>query len=259
MKKLFWLGVAVLSVHSLALAADPKLTWYGHAAFEISTRSGKVFLIDPWLTNPKAPKQVSFAHVEGILITHGHFDHVGEAFELAKKYNATLIATYELTEIAKKKGVVKVQPLQPSGSFRIEDVMITAVQAVHSSSFQEGDTALYAGIPMGYVIALDGSATIYHAGDTGVFSDMSQIAELYSPQIALLPLGGTYTMKPLEAAIAARALTVKTIVPMHYNTFPALIGDDAPKQLETEMKRRGVLAKVRVLTPGKAVSIKELQ
>jgi len=251
----FLLGMMITaSVH----AAEPKLTWYGHAAFELSTKSGKVFLIDPWLTNPKAPKNISFKHVEGILITHGHFDHVGEAFDLAKKHNATVIAAYELTEIAKKKGVAKVQPIQPSGSVRIEDITITAVQAVHSSGYADGDKMEYAGNPIGFVIQVDGSGTIYHAGDTGVFSDMSMISELYGPQVSLLPIGGTFTMKPAEAAIAARNLVSKTIIPMHYDTFPALTGPTAPEQLKTEMKKKGVLTNVRVLVPGKTVNLKEL-
>lgn len=251
-------GISLGGLARTVVAAEPQLTWFEHAAFELTTRSGKVFLIDPWISNPKAPKNISFSHVEAILITHGHFDHVGEAFDLAKKYNATLIAGYELTEIAKKKGVTKVQPLNASGSVRFEDATITAVPAVHSSSFQDGDELKYAGSPLGYVIALDGSGTIYHAGDTGVFSDMALIAELYSPQIALLPLGGTYTMKPAEAAVAARALVVKTIVPMHFDTFPALTGPEAPKQLENELKRRGVFSRVMVLTPGKSVNVKDL-
>jgi L-ascorbate metabolism protein UlaG (beta-lactamase superfamily) len=239
-------------------AAEPTITWFEHSAFEITTRSGKVLLIDPWLKNPKAPKNISFTHVEAILVTHGHFDHVGEAFELAKKYNATFIACYELTEIAKKKGVQKVQPLQPSGSVRVEDALVTAVQAVHASSYFDGNTTEYAGVAMGYVIALDGSVTLYHAGDTGVFSDMSLITELYSPQIAILPIGGVFTMKPSEAALATRALQVRTVIPMHYDTFPVLTGPDAPKQLEAEFKRRGVLSRVRTLTPGTAVALKDI-
>ena len=253
------LGVFCIFSASVVKAAEPTLTWFEHSAFEVTTRAGKVILIDPWLTNPKAPKTISFSHVEAILVTHGHFDHVGEAFDLAKKYNATLVACYELTEIAKKKGVQKVQPLQPSGSVRIEDALITAVPAVHASSYADGDNVLYAGVAMGYVIALDGSATLYHAGDTGVFSDMGLIAELYSPQIAMLPLGGTFTMKPAEAAIAARSLTVHTIIPMHFDTFPALTGPDAPHQLEIELKRKGVFSHVVTLTPGKAILIKQIQ
>jgi len=258
-RSLLGLGFVFLFVASTVHAAEPTLTWFEHAAFEVTTRSGKVFLIDPWLTNPKAPKNISFQHVEAILITHGHFDHVGEAFDLAKKYNATVIAGYELTEIAKKKGVQKVQPLQPSGSVRIEDALITAVPAVHASSYADGDSLQYAGIAMGFVIALDGSATLYHAGDTGVFSDMGLITELYNPQIIMLPIGGTFTMKPVEAALAARAMQPRTIIPMHFDTFPNLTGTDAPHQLEVELKRKGIGSRVVTLTPGKSVTIKQIQ
>src|SRR5665213_822082 len=103
--------IGLLFSTNIAQAAQPKLRWLGHSAFEYSTRAGKIFLIDPWITNPKAPKNISFTHIEGILVTHGHFDHVGEAFDLAKKFNAPLIASFELTEIAKKHGVTNVMPL----------------------------------------------------------------------------------------------------------------------------------------------------
>jgi len=258
MKRHFFFSViigALLSA-SIAHAAEPKLRWLGHSAFEYSSRGGKIFLIDPWITNPKAPKNIVFTHIEGILVTHGHADHVGEAFDLAKKFNAPLVASYELAEIAKKHGVQNVLPLNPNGSIKIETVMITAVPAVHSSSYKEGENNVYAGAPMGFIVADEGAPAFYHAGDTGVFSDMSLIAELYNPQIALLPIGGLYTMKPAEAAIAARNLQARTIIPMHYGTFPALSG--TPAELEREMKRLGVLSRVVVLTPGQEVTLKEL-
>ncbi len=254
--KRFLLLVAALSIAASSYAAEPKLKYLGHAAFQFTTREGKVLLIDPWLKNPKAPTGISFSHVEGILITHGHNDHVGEAFELSKKYKAPIIASHELTEIAKKHGVELVLPLNPNGSTKINTVTITAVPAVHSSSYKDGDNTLYAGAALGFVVAEQGVSAFYHAGDTGVFSDMSLIAELYSPQIALLPIGGVYTMKPAEAAIAARSMQLRTVVPMHYGTFPALAG--TPAELQQEMKRLGVLARVEVMTPGQEKSIKDL-
>jgi len=252
-------SIAILLAASMATAsqaAEPTLKWLGHAAFQYTTGGGKIILIDPWITNPKAPKGISFTHIEGILITHGHFDHVGEAFDLSKKFNAPIVCSMELADIAMKHGVTKVLHIYPSGSQTIGEVTITAVEAVHASSYKEGDNDLYAGVPMGFVISEAGAPTIYHAGDTGVFSGMSLIAEMYSPQIALLPIGGVYTMKPAEAAVAARALRARVIIPMHYGTFPAISG--TPAELEKEMKRLGVLSKVIVMTPGQDMTTKEL-
>ena len=119
----FGLGFVLGVVQSAPLQAmEPTLRWLGHSAFVFTTRQGKVILIDPWITNPKAPKNVSFTHIEGILVTHAHADHVGEAFELAQKFNAPLIASYELTLIAQKKGVKNTLPINPSGSQMIGDV-----------------------------------------------------------------------------------------------------------------------------------------
>jgi L-ascorbate metabolism protein UlaG (beta-lactamase superfamily) len=256
MKRILFAAALAVGLVSSSQAVEPKLKWLGHAAFQYTSREGKIFLIDPWITNPKAPKGISFTHIEGILVTHGHSDHVGEAFDLAKKFNAPLVASYELTDIAQRHGVKNVMPINPNGSIKIMTVTITAVPAVHSSSYKEGDVDLYAGAPMGFVISDEGAPTFYHAGDTGVFSDMALIAELYSPQIVLLPIGGVFTMKPAEAAIAARALQARAVVPMHYGTFPALVG--TPEQLQTEMKRLGVLSKVVVFKPGQEMTLKEL-
>jgi L-ascorbate metabolism protein UlaG (beta-lactamase superfamily) len=258
MKRYFSLAImaGILFSAGMAQAAEPTLRWLGHAAFVFSSRTGNIFLIDPWLTNPKAPKNIPFTHVEGILITHGHFDHVGEAFELAKKFNAPIVASYELTEIAKKHGVTQVLPINPGGTQTIGDVRITAVTAVHSSSYKEGEELLYAGAPLGFIIAEDGVPTFYHAGDTGVTYDMALISELYHPAVALLPIGGVYTMKPEEAALAARSLMVNTIVPMHFGTFPALAG--TPAELATALKRLGLHTRVVEFKPGQEISLNQL-
>jgi len=254
--KIICMTVVLMGILSPARAMEPKLRWLGHAAFVFSSRTGNIFLIDPWLTNPKAPKNVSFTHVEGILVTHGHSDHVGQAFELAKKFNAPLVASNELADIAKRHGVVNVLPIDPGGSQVIGDVTITAVTAVHSSGYTEGDNTIYAGAPLGFIIAEEGAPTFYHAGDTGVTYDMALISELYHPSIALLPIGGVYTMKPAEAAVAARTLMVNTIVPMHFGTFPALTG--TPAELETALKRLGLHTRVVELKPGQEITLREL-
>jgi len=256
MKKIIFTAAVLTGIYVSAQAAEPKLRWLGHAAFVFSSRTGKIFLIDPWLTNPKAPKDISFTHVEGILVTHGHADHVGQAFELAKKYSSPLVASYELTEIAKKHGVTNVLPINPGGSQIIGYVTIPAVTAIHSSGYTEGENIIYAGAPLGFIIAENGVPTFYHAGDTGITYDMGLINELYHPSIALLPIGGVYTMKPAEAALAARTLMVTTIVPMHFGTFPALSG--TPAELERELKRLGLRTRVVEFKPGQEISLHEL-
>jgi L-ascorbate metabolism protein UlaG (beta-lactamase superfamily) len=152
--------------------------------------------------------------------------------------------------------VTNVMPIQPSGSQKFENVTITAVPAIHSSGFQEDKTILYAGNPIGFVVQEDGAPGFYHAGDTGVFSDMQLINELYHPSVALLPIGGVFTMKPQEAALAVRALQVHTVVPMHFGTFPALTG--TPDGLRNELKRLAMNVTVREMKAGESVSLKEL-
>src|SRR5258707_585332 len=129
MKKFFLILISGISMATFAApvhAVEPTLKWLGHAAFEFTTRNGNVFLIDPWITNPKAPKNVSFQLVVGILVPQGPPDHVGEAFDLAKLFNGRVVASFELTEIAKKHGVKNVLPLNPNETTVIGDVTITA-------------------------------------------------------------------------------------------------------------------------------------
>ena len=195
------------------------LTWWGHASFVVRTANA-VIAVDPWLDNPKAPKGAPWPDkLDAILLTHGHSDHVGNAVALAKKTGATVFGSYELVS-ALGLDPTKISPANPGGTFSIKDVVIHVTPAVHSSSLD----GKYAGAPVGYVIQIPGGPALYHAGDTDAFGDMAQIAERYHPTVALLPIGGRFTMDADGAALAARLLKVGAVVPMHYGTMPMLPG-----------------------------------
>jgi L-ascorbate metabolism protein UlaG (beta-lactamase superfamily) len=209
-------------------AAKGKLevTWWGHAAFVVRTPGGAVIAIDPWLTNPKAPQGVAQPEaLDAILVSHGHFDHVGETKALAQKTGAKVFGSFELINLL---GLPEAQA-DPKGASQ------------------------YAGAPLGFVIAIDNGPTLYHAGDTGAFAGMEIIAAQFKPTVAMLPIGGHFTMGPAEAAQAARLLKVQSIVPMHYGTFPLLQG--TPDALRGELKTLRGPAKVLDLEPGKATAL----
>jgi len=254
------LCAAVLAVASLAGAAETKsakpgkteITWWGHAAFVVKTPGGATLAIDPWLTNPKAPKDMAWPEqVDAILVSHGHFDHVGDTVALAKKTGATVVASYELSSLL---GVAKSNGMNPGGSMRVKDATIFVVPAVHSTGYVANPQAQnakpeYGGTPVGFIIQIDHGPTLYHAGDTDVFPGMGYIAERFKPTVAMLPIGGQFTMDPVGAAYAAKLLKAKTIVPMHFGTFPALAG--TPAELATALKAQHVSAKVETLEIGK--------
>jgi L-ascorbate metabolism protein UlaG (beta-lactamase superfamily) len=203
-----------------------QITWLGHSAFRITTPGGKVILIDPFLeNNPSCPAALKKPdRVDAILISHGHSDHVGDAVALGKRFSPEILCMYEISVWLASKGVKNVTGMSKGGTARAADVEVTMTQAIHSSSMQDGGQVIYMGEPCGLLVRLPGGLTIYHAGDTGVFSDMKIISELYAPEIACLPIGDLYTMGPREAALAIRLLGVRHVVPMHFGTFPALTG-----------------------------------
>jgi L-ascorbate metabolism protein UlaG (beta-lactamase superfamily) len=226
-----------------------KLTWLGHATFKITTATNKTILVDPWVqSNPMCPEtQKSFNRVDTLLISHGHFDHIADAVELAKKHTPQVVGIYETCVWLQSKGVTNTSPMNKGGTQKVGELEVTMVNAIHSCGITDGDKIIYGGEASGFVIKLPGGLKVYHAGDTAVFTDMQLIGELYAPDVALLPIGDHFTMGPREAALAIRMLGVRHVIPMHYATFPALTG--TPEKLR-ELTQDIAGLEIHVLKPG---------
>lgn len=230
------------------------LTWLGHSTFKLVTRGMKTVLMDPWVEgNPACPRELkALDKIDVMSISHGHGDHMGDAVMLGKKFKPAIVCNYEIHLWLQKKGVTGTSPMNKGGTQEVAGLKFTMVHALHSSGIEDGGQVIYGGEPCGYIVTLEDGTRIYHAGDTCVFSDMALIGELYAPEIALLPIGDLFTMSPREAAIAARMLKPKLIVPMHHGTFPALTG--TPEMLREELKKQGVTSEVVALRPGETLS-----
>ena len=216
-----------------------KLTWLGHATFRIETPGGKTLLVDPWVMgNPLCPeKEKKVKKLDVMLCTHGHFDHIGDAVEIARQHDPTVVGIFELCSWLEKKGARKTSPMNKGGTQAVGDARVTMVHADHSCGILDGDQLIYGGEACGFVIEFQNGLKIYHAGDTAVFGDMQIIRELYAPDIALLPIGDHYVMSPREAAYACKLLRPKAVVPMHFGTFPVLTGTPAElKQLAKDVE-----------------------
>lgn len=216
------------------------LRWLGHAAFELELM-GKRILIDPWISNPNSPITLGeIDRVDFILVTHDHSDHLGETAQIASKTNATVVAIFELaTYLAEREGVKNTVGMNIGGSAKLtNEIEVYMTPAIHSSTH---------GSPAGFVIKSP-EATIYHAGDTGIFGDMELIGRLYKPDIALLPIGGFFTMSPREAAYAAALINPRAVVPMHYNTFPQIRQD--PEEFRNLVESLAPHIRVYVMKPG---------
>lgn len=225
--------------------ADTAVTWLGHATFRIDTPGGKKVYVDPWLGNPKCPEgEREPERVDLIALTHGHDDHLGETVELAQRFGCPVVAQVELRGWLSTQGLPEdtSEAFNKGGTVEKEGVKVTLTDAKHSSSvFREG-TFVYLGESSGLVIEVENGTKLYVAGDTCVFGDMALIARLYQPDVAILPIGGHYTMDPREAAVAVELLGAERCIPSHYGTFPLLTG--TPDQL-----REALTTSCEILAP----------
>jgi L-ascorbate metabolism protein UlaG (beta-lactamase superfamily) len=230
-----------------------KLTWLGHSTFLIETGGGSRFLVDPWvMNNPACPDDLKDpGDIDAMLITHAHFDHIGDAVELAgQKSPDQVVAIAETAGWLESKGVQNTIGMNLGGTVQVAGCKAHMVTALHSCGITDGDQTIYGGSAAGYVLEMEDGFRIYHAGDTAVFGDMQLIGKLLKPDIALLPIGDHFTMGPASAAEAIRLLGVKTVVPMHFGTFPLLPG--TPSDLEREASDIDGL-EIVTLEPGKTL------
>lgn len=259
------LVVAAIASPAFAAEGKTKLHWYGQAAWKITTPSGGVILIDPWLTVPTDPDKNAIAaldRVDYILVTHGHRDHVGDAVEIAKKTGAKLLAPYSLaTNMVTMLGFPKDQAMTGGNVGGTIDLpkagaKVLIVNAIHGSELtapqlkaepgQPG--ALTSGNPVGFVIMINDGPTIYHTGDTDVFEDMKLIPMFHHIDVMLTCIGGYFTMGPERAALAVDFVKPDHVIPMHFGTYPVLAG--TPDQFRSALNKHKLADKLIVMKPG---------
>jgi len=233
----------------MALNADVSFTWVAHRTWKARSAKGKEVLIDPWvMNNPIAPDMLKTVdRCDLMLITHGHFDHIHDGVEIARRTKPTIVTNHEIGVWLGSKGIdgEKIIGSNKGGTVEAEGISVTLVHAEHTCGITDNGGIVYGGEACGLVIEFENGFTVYFAGDTDVFGDMALIAELSNFDVAFLPIGGFYTMGPERAAKAAQLLGVKTVVPMHFGSFPILSG--SPSQLQELV---GNKVKVLDIKPG---------
>jgi L-ascorbate metabolism protein UlaG (beta-lactamase superfamily) len=237
----------------MAINDQVKFTWIGHGTWRAQSAKGREILIDPWvMNNPVAPDHLKKVdRCDLMLVTHGHYDHIWDAVDIAKQTGCTVHAVFETASWMGTKGVEKVDGGNKGGTHEFDGIKVTLVHAEHTCGISDppgSNNIVYGGEACGLVIEFENGFTVYFAGDTDVFGDMKLIAELHSLDAVFLPIGDYYTMSPKRAAKAVELLGAQTVVPMHFGTFPPLVG--RPSQLQ-ELVGSGV--KVLDIKPGDEV------
>jgi L-ascorbate metabolism protein UlaG (beta-lactamase superfamily) len=230
--------------------APASLTWLGHASFRLDSPGGKRVYVDPWFDNPKCPaSERDPERCDVIAVTHGHSDHLGSVVAITRKLGPVpIVAQVELKSWLRAQGAQTDELPGPNkgGTVEVGGIKFTLTHAFHSSSSDDGT---YLGEAAGIVIELEDGKKLYFAGDTCVFGDMQLISRIYAPDLAVLPIGGHFTMDPREAAVACELLGVKRVVPSHYGTFPLLAGSP------DELKRLTPGVEVHAIDPGESIEL----
>jgi len=240
-------------------------TWYGHSCVQLTTPGGKVILLDPWFGNPTSPQsEDAVDECDLMLVSHGHFDHLGsgpravsdaDSLAIARRTKPTWVSVHELSlwlETELEGAGVEVIGMNKGGTVSTRGLTVSMVRADHSAGdwSAAGEGPLYLGEPVGFVIGLEDGRKVYYTGDTDLFGDMDFVRMMHRPDVAIMPIGGHYTMGPAGAARAAKMLDVRAVIPVHYGTFPILAG--TPDELRTELGKIGA-GSIAVIAPDRGV------